>query len=238
MASPAYFGKLVCFTSSLRKPALIPFGLFSPQDNLSFIADMPGNTTTFQNTLTPPDGIRNTFLFSELPIYIIWNGLQQREGVGFTLTGPVAGIYAVQFTDFAGNILTPGATDDIYAETTILNIPSQPGTLPTKVAVPWASNLIIDTSLAQIITVLLTDNVVSTTLIYGPSAIPNNVDVMLRFTQDSVGAHTVALPSNLAFDTGFAIDQGANRTTVMQLLYNSNTGSWIFAATPFSVQGT
>lgn len=41
MASPSYFGKLLCFQAAYRKNALIPFGLFSPGDNLSFIAEVP-----------------------------------------------------------------------------------------------------------------------------------------------------------------------------------------------------
>lgn len=42
MGSPSYFGKLVNFTAGARKAALIPFGTFSPNDNLGFIATIPG----------------------------------------------------------------------------------------------------------------------------------------------------------------------------------------------------
>lgn len=45
MGSPAYFGRLANFQASLRKPGLIPFGLFNVQDNLNFLADMPAGAT-------------------------------------------------------------------------------------------------------------------------------------------------------------------------------------------------
>lgn len=236
MGSPAYFGKLVNFEASLRKPGFIPFGTFSPGDNLSFIADLPGTTETFQGTSTPPDGIRSTFLFTSLPVYVSWNGVQQWQGVGFNVTGPVLGLYTVQMRDYAGNILVPGPTDDIRAE--ISTVTSPPALRqPTKVAVPYAANLVIDTSLAEIITVFLTGNVASWQLTYGFSAIPDSTTVMIRMQQDAAGAHTVALPSNLVSDPGFGIDQGAGRTTVLMLIYNGPTGSWLFKADPFSVTG-
>lgn len=50
MASPSYWGKLLCFEAAYRKNALIPFGLFSPGDNLSFIAEVPA-------PLVPPQSV-------------------------------------------------------------------------------------------------------------------------------------------------------------------------------------
>src|SRR5580692_11176677 len=99
----------------IRKPAFIPLGLFSPQDNMSFIPDMPGLLPAYTPTLTPPDGTRTTFTFAALPAYVIWNGVDQFQNVGYTITGPVSNIYTVTLIDFNGNILTPSATDDIRA---------------------------------------------------------------------------------------------------------------------------
>lgn len=51
MASPSYFGKLLCFQAAYRKNALIPFGLFSPGDNLNFIAEVPAPTVPAQSVV-------------------------------------------------------------------------------------------------------------------------------------------------------------------------------------------
>src|SRR5258708_4676777 len=107
MGSPALFGKLVNYTASLRKPALIYFGSFSPGDNLSFIADFPTQGATFSPTLTPPDGSRTTFNFNALPLYIVWNGVIQFQNIGYLLTNPSIGLWVATFIDFAGNVLTP-----------------------------------------------------------------------------------------------------------------------------------
>lgn len=239
MGSPALWGRLVNFEASLRKPALIYFGSFSPGDNLGFIADMPTNGATFSPTLTPPNGTRTTFTFSALPLYIVWNNTVQFQNIGYTLTGPVAGIYTATFMDYAGNILTPGSTDSIIAQTTTLNEPSSGGQQVSRASVAWASNLTIDTSIAQVITVLLTGNVTATNLTYqSSSAVPNGTAVSLRFQQNGTGGWTVTLPANLAHDSGFAIDPGASRTTVLPILYNGNTAEWEFTAAPFSVTGS
>lgn len=151
MASPSYWGQLVAFQSSLRKPMLVPFGLFNPQDNLGFIASAPGG----------------------------------------------------------GNSLS-------------------------QASVPFAAALAIDTSLANVITVLLTGNVTSMKLNYNKSTtIPNGQQNWLRLLQDGTGNRTVALPASLITDTGFAVDPGANRATVLPIQWNGT--HWIFFTAPFSV---
>lgn len=62
MGSAAYWGKLAAFEASLRKPALVAFGLFNGADNLSFIADMP--STVVPNSLTTA-----TVTFSSTPAF-------------------------------------------------------------------------------------------------------------------------------------------------------------------------
>lgn len=47
MATQANWGKLVAFEAALRKSSLIPFGMFSPGDNLGFIAGtLPSSAVT------------------------------------------------------------------------------------------------------------------------------------------------------------------------------------------------
>lgn len=235
MGSPAYFGKLVNFTASLRKPAFIPFGTFSPGDNLSFIADIPTQGATFEYTTTPPDGSRTTFRFADLPIYVIWNGVLQFQNVGYTITGGI-GNYVVTLIDYLGNVLTPGTTDSILAETTTTVAPSSTHQ-QSQASVAWASPLTINTAAAQVLSILLTGNVASTVLTYGLSAIPDGTIVELRFTQDGTGGWTVALPSNLNYSAGFAIDPTPSTTTVLDIRWNLAAGKWLFANTPFTVPG-
>lgn len=92
----AYFGQLVSFTGSLRKALLIPFGLFSPNDNLGFLADAPLGTSAMVNaTLTPsPDGVQTVFTitatgvtFGTSGVGIFRNGVLQKAGVNYTLSG-------------------------------------------------------------------------------------------------------------------------------------------------------
>ena len=102
----------------------------------------------------------------------------------------------------------------------------------------YASALAIDTSAASVITIILTGNVTSTVLNYsGSSTIPPGTFLWVRFQQDATGGRTVALPSNLVIDTGFAIDPTALRTTVLPIQWNPANSSWIFFDTPFSVTG-
>lgn len=152
MGSPAFFGKLVNFTAAARKNALIPFGTFSPDDDLSFIASLPGET-------------------------------------------------AVSITTTA-----------------------------------YASALVIDTSAAVENRVILTGNVASMVLNYaGSVTIPTGTRVWIRLSQDATGNRTVVLPTNLVVDSGFAVDPGASRTTVLPIEWNGS--NWIFFDTSFSVQG-
>lgn len=66
-------------------------------------------------TSTPPDGIRTGFLFTSLPKWVSWNGINQFSGAGYTITVSSGG-YTITFIDVYGNILTPGVTDDIRAQ--------------------------------------------------------------------------------------------------------------------------
>jgi hypothetical protein len=101
-------------------------------------------------------------------------------------------------------------------------------------AVAYASALVIDTSLADVITVLLTGNVASMTLNYaGSSVVPVAQRLWIRLLQDSTGGRTVVLPSNLEYDAGFAVDPAANRATVLPIQWNGT--EWIFFSAPFSV---
>ena len=150
MGSPAFFGKLVNFQAAERKPMLIPFGLFNPQDNLSFIASVSS------------------------------------------------------------------------------------GSQLTQATVSYASALVIDVSVADVISVTLTGNVASMTLDYtGVSTIPTGQRLWIRLVQDATGGRTVALPSNLICDSGFAVDHGASRATVLPIQWNGT--HWIFFDTSFSV---
>ena len=88
MATPANWGKLVNFTSGLRKPALIPFGYFSPNDNLGFIAGLstgPQYPTGVTNgvVVTPS----NTFTFTFPPSELVVNGMSLFPPNDFTLSG-------------------------------------------------------------------------------------------------------------------------------------------------------
>lgn len=65
-------------------------------------------------TVTPPDGIRTTFYFSAVPMFISWNGLNQYKNQGYTVYAS-PGNSIIHFRDVLGNILTPGAADTIIA---------------------------------------------------------------------------------------------------------------------------
>lgn len=235
MGSPSLFGKLANFGATLRKPMLIPFGLFSPNDNISFLPDLPGVSQAFTPTLTAPDGTRTTFQFAGLPAYLVWNGVDQFQNTGYTITGPVSGIYTATFTDYQGNVLTPSPTDDIRAAgSTIVPAASAPGQL-SQANVAYASTLNINVTAAQEISILLTGNVAVTNLQYPFSSIPQGQWVILRFQQNATGGWTVALPTNLVTDPGFAVDPTPSRTTVLPVSWNGV--SWIFFAVPFTVAG-
>jgi hypothetical protein len=90
MASDAqYWGQLKTFESALRKPGLIPFGLFSPNDNISFVAGIGGNTPLFPTGVT--NGVvatpSNTFVFSAPPSELVINGLSLFPPNDFTVVG-------------------------------------------------------------------------------------------------------------------------------------------------------
>jgi hypothetical protein len=98
----------------------------------------------------------------------------------------------------------------------------------------FSSTLVIDTSTADVITVVLTANVTSMTLNYGGgSLIPTGQRFWLRLVENSTGGWTVVLPSNLHYDQGFAIDTGANRVNILPIRWNGN--NWEFFEQPFSL---
>jgi hypothetical protein len=74
-----------------------------------------GTAVQFIDTLTPPDGIRTTFNFSILPKFIVFNGLTQFLGTGYTLA-VVGGFYQVTLIDSSGNVITPQIGDSIAEE--------------------------------------------------------------------------------------------------------------------------
>lgn len=92
--------------------------------------------------------------------------------------------------------------------------------------------MVIDTATANIITVVLSGNVTSTTLNYDGGSPTTAVTVSLRIVQDATGGHTFALPSNLQHDQEFAIDPGPNRVTIIPIQFE--TDHWEFWSEPFS----
>ena len=100
----------------------------------------------------------------------------------------------------------------------------------------FSSPLVIDTSTADVITVVLTANVASMTLNYGGSSlIPTGQRFWLRLVEDATGGWTVVLPTNLHYDQGFAIDTGATRINILPMRWNS--ANWEFFEEPFSIPG-
>jgi hypothetical protein len=72
-----------------------------------------GIPTVWQSTLTLPDGVRTTFDFQGIPNFVSFNGLNQFPSSATTTN---LGRFSVKFIDIAGNIITPGVTDDIRTE--------------------------------------------------------------------------------------------------------------------------
>ena len=91
MATSANWGKLVSFVAGLRKPALIPFGYFSPNDNISFIAGVGSSAPTPYFPTQAPGGIvasaTNTFTFTFSPGAIVYNGTTLFPPTDFTVSG-------------------------------------------------------------------------------------------------------------------------------------------------------
>jgi hypothetical protein len=61
--------------------------------------------------ITPIDGVNSLFVFSFVPQYIIWNGVNQFLGVGYNQS--LVTDTLISFIDGGGNVLTPGPQDDI-----------------------------------------------------------------------------------------------------------------------------
>lgn len=88
MGTYGYFAKLANFTASSRKKSLIPFGLFSPGDNLEFLATTdPAQYITVTGTI---DGTNPTFTIPSttgMVITLFKNGVLQHQGIQYTLAG-------------------------------------------------------------------------------------------------------------------------------------------------------
>ena len=98
----------------------------------------------------------------------------------------------------------------------------------------FSSTLVIDTSTADVITVILTANVTSMTLNYGGSGlIPTGQRFWLRLVENATGGWTVALPANLHYDQNFSVDTVASRITILPIRWNGN--NWEFFEEPFSI---
>jgi len=98
-----------------RRPYRAFKGLYGPEGsaNISGVTSGPGGTVVnWIATSTPADGIRSAFTFSGIPKWVSWNGVNQFQGIGYTLAVSSGG-YAITFIDGSGNILVPMAGDDI-----------------------------------------------------------------------------------------------------------------------------
>ena len=103
-------GQLANFSAGLRKPALKQFGLFSPNDNLGFIAGI-GVTVNFEpvNLTGTIDGVNAVFTIPGTPtgtVAIFKNGVMQDPAVHYTL--------AVSTVTFNG-LYIPQPGDDLQA---------------------------------------------------------------------------------------------------------------------------
>jgi hypothetical protein len=110
--SAAHWGQLVNFEASLRKPALVDFGLFSPDDNLAFIASLPstgaGQYSTEQGTITGTiNGVNLVFSLplGVTPITVFRNGVLMTQGTDVTVVTHTITFNAGQ-TPQAGDIIT------------------------------------------------------------------------------------------------------------------------------------
>lgn len=87
------FARLQNFTAAMRLRLLVPFGLFSPNDNLGFIDSI---NTAQALTLSPtPNGINSAFTISSsnvpsgvfpTDVKILRNGVMQLPGTHYTIT--------------------------------------------------------------------------------------------------------------------------------------------------------
>lgn len=72
-----------------RKPLYVQAGIFAPGTDLSWIPDVNSNLVVQAPTETP-DGVNATFTFNIAPKFILWNGLAQFPGVGYTANSNLA----------------------------------------------------------------------------------------------------------------------------------------------------
>ena len=97
-----------------------------------------------------------------------------------------------------------------------------------------ASTLSVDTSLAQVITIVLQAAVTTMTLAYsGQGSVPNGYATQLRFNQPASGStYAVTLPANLTVPSGFAVSTANGTATVIPILWNG--AQWICGSDPFT----
>lgn len=82
----AFFGQLANFTAGYRKRFLIPFGLFSPNDNIGFIASIdPGQMATPTGTVDGNNAIFTVPTTTGLINNVYRNGVLQVPGIHYTL---------------------------------------------------------------------------------------------------------------------------------------------------------
>lgn len=118
----------------------------------------------------------------------------------------------------------------------LVNIADMPGgggsggRLLSFATVPWATNLVIDVSAADVISVTLSANVTSSSLNFSGGTPPLGQQVQLRIIQNGVGAWTFAFPSDVSLDPSFVIDPGPNQVTIMNLEWNGI--EWILFSIP------
>lgn len=103
----------------------------------------------------------------------------------------------------------------------------------TLASITGTSNTVIDTSIAQIISIFLSSNVNTSSLTFSGGVPPLGLETTLRIIQNGVGGWTFAFPSNLVVDSGFFVDPDPNRVTVIPIVWNGT--NWIFRGQGFSV---
>lgn len=82
------WGTLANFTGALRKKLLIPFGLFSPGDNLGFLMSVDAATElTVTGTVNGVNAVFTLPATTGLLYQVYKNGVLQKPNVMYTLSG-------------------------------------------------------------------------------------------------------------------------------------------------------
>ena len=92
------FPKLPSFTAILRKPNMFNFSLFPTGTDLSWIDGVAagtgsGGVPVYTDLTSQVNGSNVNFTLSGTPsdvdlVELYWNGIRQKRGVGFSITGP------------------------------------------------------------------------------------------------------------------------------------------------------